>query len=497
MLTVSGAYHSGSHRARKFHFTSHMKTYNFLAFDVGATSGRGMLASVSDGSFEMKEIYRFPNAIMDIHGKFYWDIFAIYDHLKKALAAVRSLGVKLDSIGIDTWGCDFGYIGPDGTLLSLPRAYRDPYTDGTPERTYATVPRSELYARTGIQILNFNSLFQLYRAKEEAFAPRLDAAKILFIPDLLSYFCTGNMYAEYTVASTSQMLNAATRTWDVELLKRLGIESSLLPPIVQPGTRAGMLLPSIAAEVGIDPVPVIAVAGHDTASAIAAVPAADANFAYLSCGTWSLMGIESPQPILTPESCSKNYTNEGGIEGTTRFLKNITGMWLLEQSRKAWEREGRTYTYAQIEEMARGEMAFPSTIDPDNPLFANPADMDKAIKQNCAERGEPVPANDAQMVACIYHSLAAKYKSVIADLGSMSPVSIDRLHIIGGGSMNKTLCQLTADTIGLPVVAGPAEATAIGNAMIQAQAAGLYANRWEMRAAVARTAGTLTYTPRS
>lgn len=473
-----------------------MKTLNFLAFDVGATSGRGMLATVSGDSFEMKEIYRFPNAIMNIHGKYYWDIFAIYDHLKKALAAVRDMGVSLDSIGIDTWGCDFGYIGSDGTLLGLPRAYRDQYTAGMPEKTYQTVPRDVLYARTGIQILNFNSLFQVLRAKEEGFTPRLEASKMLFIPDLLSYFCTGRMYAEYTVASTSQMLNATTRTWDTELLARLGIEESLLPEIVQPGTQAGMLLPAIAEEIGMEPVPVIAVAGHDTAAAIAAVPATDENFAYLSSGTWSLMGIETPAPILTADSCSKNYTNEGGIEGTTRFLKNITGMWLLEQSRKCWAREGRNYTYAQIEEMAHKEMDFPSTVDPDDPRFANPDNMVEAIKAYCREHGLPAPADDAQLVSCIYHSLAAKYKSVIEALQEMAPFSIDKLHIIGGGSMNKTMNQLTADTIGMPVVAGPSEATAIGNAMIQAQAAGLYKDRWEMRAAVARTTGTLTYMPR-
>ena len=472
-----------------------MKTFNFLAFDVGATSGRGMLATVSGNSFEMKEIYRFPNAIMNIHGKFYWDIYAIYDHLKKALAAVRDLGVKPDSIGIDTWGCDFGYIGPDGTLLGLPRAYRDQYTAGMPEKVYQTVPRDELYSQTGIQILNFNSLFQVIKAKEEGFSPRMNADKILFIPDLLSYFCTGRMYAEYTVASTSQMLNASTRTRDKELLARLGVEEHLLPEIIQPGTCAGMLLPSIAEEIGIEPVPVIAVAGHDTASAIAAVPASDGNFAYLSSGTWSLMGIETQQPILTADSCEKNYTNEGGIEGTTRFLKNITGMWLLEQSRKCWAREGRNYTYPQIEEMFRSEIDFAPTVDPDDPRFANPDNMAEAIKEYCREHGNPVPANDAQMISCILHSLAAKYLDVIKALQSMASFNIDKLHIIGGGSANKTMCQLTADTIGMPVIAGPAEATAIGNAMIQAQAAGLYKDRWEMRAAVARTIGTVTYMP--
>lgn len=472
-----------------------MKTFNFLAFDVGATSGRGMLATVSESSFKIKEIFRFPNAIMKIHGKCYWDIYAIFDNLKKSIAAARDLGVKLDSIGIDTWGCDFGYVAKDGTLLGLPRAYRDQYTAATPEKTYKIVPRKELYAHTGIQIMNFNSVFQIFEAKEEMFAPRMNADKILFIPDLLSYFCTGKMFTEYTVASTSQMLNATTRNWDKPLLEKLGIDTTMLLPLVQPGTEVGNLLPEIADELGVDPMPVIAVAGHDTAAAIAAVPASDEHFAYLSSGTWSLMGIESAKPILTEESCNKNYTNEGGIEGTTRFLKNITGMWLLEQSRKCWSREGRNYDYARIETMAAQEIDFPSYIDPNDPRFANPENMDAEIKNSCKERGMVVPQNDAQMISCIYHSLANKYRDVIVSLQDMAPFTIDKLHVIGGGSVNKVMSQLTSNAIGMPVIAGPSEATAIGNAMIQAKAAGLYNNRWEMRKAVTNNIGTKTYTP--
>lgn len=455
-----------------------------------------MLATVSGDSFKMKEIYRFPNAIMNVHDRFYWDVFAIYSHFKKALAAVRGLGVRLDSIGIDTWGCDFGYIGADGTLLGLPRAYRDQYTAGTPEETCRIVPRDELYTRTGIQTLNFNSIFQLRQAAKDGFAPRLAAKKILFMPDLLTYLCTERMHAEYTVASTSQMLNAATRSWDTALLARLGIEENLLPEIVQPGTPAGTLLPAIAEETGVGQVPVIYVAGHDTASAIAAVPTNDENFAYLSSGTWSLMGVETTEPVLTQESCAKNYTNEGGIEGTTRFLKNITGMWLLEQCRKSWAREGRNYTYAQIEEMACKEMGFSSVVDPDDPLFANPGDMAETIRRHCRENGHPIPADDAQMVSCIYRSLALKYKDVMNALRKMTPFPIKRLHIIGGGAANGTMCQLTADAVGLPVVAGPIEATATGNALVQAKAAGLFEDRWAMRAAVASTIGTHTYLPR-
>ena len=286
------------------------------------------------------------------------------------------------------------------------------------------------------------------------------------------------------------MLNAATRDWDKPLLEKLGINTDMLLPLVQPGTEIGKLLPEIAEELGVEPMPVIAVAGHDTAAAIAAVPASDEHFAYLSSGTWSLMGIETEKPILTEESCAKNYTNEGGIEGTTRFLKNITGMWLLEQSRKCWSKEGRNYDYAQIEAMATQEKDFPSYIDPDDPRFANPENMDAEIKKCCKERGMAVPENDAQMISCIYHSLANKYREVITSLQGMASFTIDKLHVIGGGSVNKFMSQLTADTIGMPVIAGPSEGTAIGNAMIQAQAVGLYKNRWEMRKAVAEAIGT-------
>ena len=441
-----------------------MKTYHFLAFDVGATSGRAMLATVTNDSFDLKEIHRFPNAIMGIHGRYYWNVYSLYDNLKKSIAVARDMDIKLDSIGIDTWGCDFGYIAEDGTLLGLPRAYRDQYTKDAPEHAYELVPRDELYAHTGIQILPFNSIFQIFQARADKFAPALHASKILFIPDLLSYFCTGKMFTEYTVASTSGMLNATTRTWDEEILTKLGIPSSMLLPLTQPGTVVGTLLPEIAEELGVDQIPVVAVAGHDTAAAVTAVPAADKNFAYLSSGTWSLMGIETEKPILTEQSSKLNYTNEGGIEGTTRFLKNITGMWLLEQSRKCWSRFGRNIT-------------------------------DEEIKKACRESGQKAPETDAQTISCIYHSLAHRYTEVIAALQDMASFDIDKLHVIGGGSVNKVMSQLTADTIQMPVIAGPSEATAIGNAMIQAKAAGLYSDRWDMRRAVASNIGTKTYYP--
>ena len=468
---------------------------DFLAFDLGATSGRAILGKVEDGRLSSEEIYRFPNAVMEDGGKYFWDIYSLFDHFKAALKVVAEKGVKVASIGIDTWGVDFGCIGPDGEILGLPRAYRDPYTDGIPEEVFKIIPKEELYGITGTQIMNFNSIFQIYAQHKDPESPIHKAAEILFMPDLLSYMLTGERVCEYTDASTSGLIDPRTRDFDRTLLERLGVDPGILRPIVQPGTVVGMLKKEICEETGIEPVPVIAVAGHDTASAIAAVPAENERFAYLSSGTWSLMGIESPVPVIDGKSYEYNVTNEGGIEGTTRFLKNITGMWLLEQSRKTWAAEGRVYNYAQIEAMGREAIDFPSTINPDDPRFAAPKDMDAEIKAAIAESGQQVPANDAEMISCIYHSLTKRYKEVIAMFQEFASFQIDKLHVIGGGSANKLVSQLTADTLGIPVVAGPVEGTAIGNIMLQAKVAGLVKDRWEMRRIIAASIETRTYYP--
>ena len=469
--------------------------HRFLAFDCGATSGRAILATFAGGRFTMEEVYRFPNGILELGGKYYWDVYAIYSHMMECLRKLGGRGVKPDSIGIDTWGVDFGLLAADGTLLSLPRAYRDPYTVGVPEKVFATVPKEELYARTGIQIMDFNSIFQLCAQRDEGFAPLTHASELLFMPDLLSYLLTGGKVCEYTIASTSGMLDPRRRDYDRELLSRLGLRSNILLPIVPSGSVIGTLRSSIATETGLGEVPVIAVAGHDTASAIAAVPATDERFAYLSSGTWSLMGIETPAPVMNAESARCNFTNEGGIDGTTRFLKNITGMWLLEQCRKAWSRQGRNYSYPELTAMAQASLSFPSTVDPDDPRLANPADMLSAIGACLTETGQRVPENDGEMVSCIYRSLAKKYREVIGLLRGFAPFPIERLHVIGGGSANDLMSRLTAEATGLPVVTGPTEATAIGNIMIQARAAGLVADRWEIRRMIADACAVKTFYP--
>ena len=473
--------------------------HTFLAFDCGATSGRALLGTFTDGGFSMEEVYRFPNGITELHGRYYWDILAIYAHFRRCLAELSAQGVRIDSIGIDTWGVDFGFVADDGNVLGYPRAYRDPYTEGIPEEVYTLFPREDLYAATGIQIMNFNSIFQLYAQTREGFAPLRHAHEILFVPDLLAYMLTGEKVCEYTIASTSGMMDQHSRQFNKALLEKLGIRSDVLLPIVQPGVKIGEF----------DGIPVVAVAGHDTASAIAAVPAADGNFAYLSSGTWSLMGIEVPAPIINDKSARLNFTNEGGIDGTTRFLKNITGMWLLEQCRAVWKAAGKDYSYAQLVEMAQSEAAFPGRINPDDPRFANPKDMVAEISAALSAAPVSVPLaekcsrsenrsrlfSDAQIVSCIYHSLADRYKEVLDMLQGFAPFKIEKLHVIGGGSANELLNQWTANALGIPVVAGPTEATAIGNLMLQARAAGLVADRWQMRRLIADTFQVKTYLP--
>ena len=469
---------------------------NFLAFDLGATSGRAIIGTVENDKFSSEEIYRFPNAVKEVDGRYYWDIQSLFGHFIAALKKVAGMGVKIASIGIDTWGVDFGHVGKDGKIIGMPRAYRDPYTEGIPEKVFEIIPREELYAITGVQIMNFNTIFQLYAQSKEADSRLPETDKILFMPDLLAYMLTGRMVCEYTDASTSGLINPLTRDFQKDLLTRLGIDPSILLDITQPGAKVGVLKKEICEETGMEAIPVIAVAGHDTASAIAAVPAADENFAYLSSGTWSLMGIESREPIINQKSYEYNLTNEGGIEGTTRFLKNITGMWLLEQSRKTWEKEGRKYTYAEIEAMGLKAIDFPSTIDPDDPRFAAPKDMDAEIKAALKESGQRVPENDGEMISCIYHSLTRKYKDVIEMLQNFASFKIEKLHVIGGGSANKLVSQLTADTLGIPVIAGPVEGTAIGNIMMQAKVAGLVNDRWDMRRIIGNSILTTTYEPR-
>ncbi|MDR3219455.1 MAG: rhamnulokinase [Dysgonamonadaceae bacterium] len=469
--------------------------HHFLAFDLGATSGRSILAILEEGELRLKELTRFPNKMLRIGNKYYWNIYALFEELKAGLCAVVAENVKVEAIGIDTWGVDFAFIAKDGSIAGLPRAYRDPYTNGIPETYFQLISKERLYEMTGIQFMNFNSLFQLYAAKKEGASALAGAESVLFMPDALLYLLTGKKVCEYTIASTSQILNPNTKQFEVGLLNLIGINPAVLQTIVMPGEKIGLLTEAIQEECRTEAIPVIAVAGHDTASAVAAVPAENERFAYLSSGTWSLMGIEVKSPIITKQSFAANFTNEGGVEGTTRFLKNTTGLWLLEQCRNEWKIEGNDYTYAEITRLSDTAPAFQCFIDSDHPSFANPTSMTKAIADYCRETSQKIPQNHAGYIRCIFESLALKYRYVLDALQQMAPFAIEKLHVIGGGSQNKLLNRFTANAIGMPVVAGPAEATAIGNALMQAKGLGIVQSVAEMRAIVRRSILPETFYP--
>ena len=458
-----------------------MKNKSFLAFDLGATSGRSILGTIEHGRLQMKELTRFPNQILQIGDHFHWNIYSLFEHLRAGLIAAKNEGVEITSIGIDTWGVDFAMLAEDGSILGAPYAYRDPHTVGAPEKYFEIVPREKVYNLTGIQVMNFNSLYQLF-ALNHADNSLLKATKeILFMPDALAYMLTGNKVVEYTIASTSQILNPRTKQFEAELLEKAGVCPSILGEIVMPGHEIGTLRDDLAEDSELGKVKVVAVAGHDTGAAVAAVPASNENFAYLSSGTWSLMGIDVKDAIINEETFALNFTNEGGVEGTTRFLKNITGMWLLEQCLKEWKKEGITYAYEKLVQMADTVPAFQSLLDTDHTSFGNPVSMTKAIIDYCETTGQTSPSSHAEFVRCIFESLSLKYNYVLGKLKGLAPFPIEKLHVIGGGSKNPLLNQWTANSIGIPVIAGPSEATAIGNIMIQAKAAGCVDSLQEMR----------------
>lgn len=470
-----------------------MTRTNFFAVDLGATSGRTILGSIVDGKLEQRELTRFPNNIIQTGGHFFWDIYALYNEIIRGLKVVADEGIEIQSIGIDTWGVDFVFIGKDGGVLRSPYCYRDPHTDNAMEEYFKLVPKEKVYEKTGIQFMQFNSLFQLATLRKNNDSALDAAEKILFVPDALMYMLTGEAVCEYTILSTSQMLDPRTKKIDKELIEVIGLKESQFGRYVNPSDTVGVLTPEVQKMTGLGAVPVVAVAGHDTGAAVAAVPAENEKFAYLSCGTWSLLGIETNDAIINEKSYEYNFTNEGGIEGTTRFLKNICGMWLLERCRKEWT---DAPDIAQLCKDAMEAPAGQSIINPDAPEFANPPSMVEAIKEYCRKTGQHVPQDYKEMARCIFESLALRYREVLGYLKDMAPFPIEKLHVIGGGSRNSYLMQMTADCIGIPVVTGPVEGTAIGNIMLQAKAAGLVNDRFEMRKIIANSIETITYIPK-
>ena len=468
----------------------------FFAVDLGATSGRTILGTLADGKLEQEELTRFPNNLIETGGHFYWDIYALYLEMIKGLQVVGKRGLNITSIGIDTWGVDFVFIGNDDAILRNPMAYRDPHTFAAIDDYLENVlDRKTVYDITGIQFMNFNSLFQLHAMRQANNVALQHCKKVLFVPDALSWMLTGEAVCEYTIASTSQMLDPRTGDLSEKLIESVGMKRSQFGRMVQPGTQIGVLTEEVQKMTGLGAVPVIAVAGHDTGSAVAAVPAKDEQFAYLSSGTWSLMGIETKEAIINERSYELNFTNEGGIEGTTRFLKNICGMWLYERCRKEWPEEVRKLSHPELQGSAMQVEAFRSIINPDDKAFANPPSMIEAIQQYCRETGQTVPETPAEICRCIFDSLALRYRQVFLWLKEFATFELNVLHIIGGGSLNKFLNQFTADALGVEVLAGPQECTAIGNIMLQAKASGEVADIWAMRAIIANSVEMVPYHP--
>ncbi len=454
----------------------------YLAFDLGAESGRALVGELQDGVLTLTEVCRFPNEPVRSHASLQWDILRLWLEITRALGAVPA--GRVDSIGVDTWGCDFALLGERGTLIENPYCYRDARTDGVMEAVFARAGRDRIYAITGIQFLTFNTLFQLFAARRAT--PRLvdSATALVMIPDLLNYWLTGKLVSEYTIATTTQMVEARTRSWAAGLLADVDLPARLLPPIVEPGTILGEVRRDVCA--GLEGTAVVAPACHDTGSAVAAV-AASGNTAFLSSGTWSLLGTEVSAPIITGRGRELNFTNEGGVCGTTRLLKNIGGLWLLQACRREWAASGRDIAYADLLSAVDDATPFASIFDPDDPRFFHPASMLEAIAGFCRDTGQRAPRGPACYARAILESLAFKYRVVLDSLEELTATRFTSLHIVGGGSRNRVLNQFTADATGRSVLAGPVEATALGNIAMQMLATGAVASLAEARRVIDRS----------
>jgi len=464
-----------------------MQTTNFIAIDLGASNGRVLLGRWDGSRFDLHELHRFANGPVNVLGSLHWDVLQLWSEIKTGLARyAQQWNQPLAGIGLDTWGVDYALLDSAGRLLGNPYHYRDARTDGMVERAFELAGRDAIFNATGIQFMQLNTLYQLLSMVEHR-DPQLAAAEtLLMLPDLFHYWLTGRQVAEYTIASTSQMLDARSRTWSGDLLTSLGIPSAILPPVVMSGALLGELRGEIVAEAGLrDAPPVLAVGSHDTASAVAAVPGLDGRSAYISSGTWSLVGVETPQPVIDPRVLALNFTNEGGVSGDIRLLKNVTGLWLLQESRRQWQRAGHDYTWGELMALAADASPFRSLIDPDARDFGSPGDMPAAIRATCRRSGQPEPESVGAVVRCCLESLALKARWVIEALETLLGHPLETIRIVGGGSQNHLLAQWTADACQRPVVAGPVEATALGNLMVQAIATGHLPNVAAGRQAVA------------
>lgn len=469
----------------------------YLAIDMGAESARAIVGHFEDGAVRMEELHRWPTRNAETHGVQYWDLLYIFSEIKHAL---REYGLKygseLDGIGIDSWGVDFGILGESGQLLQNPVQYRDHRTDGLMEKAASIMGKEAIYAETGIAFLPFNTLYQLWAMQETAPEVLREGKTFLMMSDLLHYFLSGVALCEYTNASTTQLLNVNTRQWSEKIFDAFGLPLDIMPGVADPGTVLGPLDPDIAAEAGLGSPQIITPCTHDTASAVLAVPAQGDNWAYISCGTWSLMGAELAEPVATDAALANNFTNEGGHGGAIRFLKNIMGLWVLQEARAAWARQGQTYEYVDLTEMARSAEAFSTVLDIDDPAFYNPDNMLDAIAGHCRATKQQVPADVGATARAILEGLALRYAITLRQLEETTGRRFENIHMVGGGIRNDLLCQMASDAMDRPVIAGPIEGTALGNIMAQAIATGHVTGREEARRLIADATNLELFEPK-
>jgi rhamnulokinase len=467
-----------------------------LAIDIGAESGRGMLGRFDGRRIRLETVHRFANGPVTLLDQMVWDAPGLYRELLQAIGKAGADFGGIDSVGVDTWGVDFGLLGGGGTLLGLPRHYRDPHTESAMNLAFGTVRRDEVYRRTGLQFLRFNTLYQLVALRRDR-SPLLDVAEhVLLMPDLFHFWLTGIKSNELTNASTTQLLDSRTRAWDYELAAKFAINPKWLGTLTPPGTILGPLRRQIATDTGVNPVPVIAPATHDTASAVAAVPATGDDWAYLSSGTWSLLGAELPEPVITEASLAANFTNEAGVGNSVRFLKNIMGLWLVQECKRSFAKAGHDHSYDGLAKLAEQATPFRSLIDPDDASFLLPPDMPQAIAIYCRRTNQPAPEGPGAVIRCCLESLALKYRYVLEQLEALTGKAFQVLHVVGGGSQNSLLNQFTADAINRPVLAGPVEATALGNVLVQAMGLGLVDSIGQIREVVRQSFELTQFEPK-
>jgi rhamnulokinase len=472
----------------------------YLAIDLGAESGRVMAGLWNGKTIRLEEVHRFPNGPVHLADSLRWDVMRLWAEIQNGLTlAARTYGKSIVSVGADTWGVDYVLLSRSGELMGQPYHYRDARTDGIMEKAFKQVPREKIFEQTGLQFMQFNTLFQLIAERMKAPKVLASAYRLLFMPDFIHWALCGSQAAEFTIASTSQCLHPVTRNWAGALLKKFDLPRRIFPEIVAPGTNLGRLREETAKRTGLTGVNVVAPPAHDTASAVAGVPTANTgrpNWVYISSGTWSLMGAEVQQASLTPRTRELNVTNEGGLDGTYRLLKNIMGLWLVQQTRRSLEAAGKKLEYTQLANLAKKSPPLRSLINPDDSRFLNPPDMPRAIQQFCRETNQPIPKSEGELVRCAYESLALRYRQVLGWLEELTGNTMEVIHIVGGGSQSKLLNQFTADACQRPVVAGPVEATAMGNLLVQIRASGELSSLAEMREVIRNSSDVTVYQPK-